>query len=137
METLEEREKFIELRAKGLSFDKIAAELHKAKQTLVNWDKEYKEEIANLKAEELEALQERYYLTKERKIKLFGERLEAINKELAKRDLSDVSTDKLLDLLIKCHAAIENEMIEPRFHSEEEIKVKREEMTLLKTVSRL
>jgi len=137
METHAEREKFIELRAKGLSFDKIAAELHKAKQTLVNWGKEYKEEIANLKAEELEALQEKYYLTKERKIKLFGERLEVINKELEKRDFSEVSTDKLLDLLIKCHATIENEMIEPRFHSEEEIKVKREEMTLLKTVSRL
>lgn len=137
METLAEHEKFIELRAKGLSFDKIATELHKAKQTLVTWDKQYKEEIANLKAEELEALQERYYLTKERKIKLFGERLEAINKELAKRNLSDVSTDKLLDLLIRCHAVIEGEMIEPRYHSEEEIKVRREEMTLLKTVSRL
>ncbi len=49
-------ERFIELRAKGLSFDKIAKDLGKAKQTLIDWSKDYQEEIANLKALELETL---------------------------------------------------------------------------------
>ena len=50
MEILETKEKFIELRAKGWSFDKIAKELGKAKQTLINWSKELEDEIDNLKA---------------------------------------------------------------------------------------
>ena len=62
METTELREKFIQLRAKGWSFDKIAKELGKAKQTLINWSKELQDEIANRKALELEALYESYYL---------------------------------------------------------------------------
>ena len=41
----EEREKFIELRAEGLNFDKIAKELKRSKQTLINWNKELGGEI--------------------------------------------------------------------------------------------
>jgi transcriptional regulator len=36
MESINTKEKFIELRAKGWSFDKIAKELGKAKQTLID-----------------------------------------------------------------------------------------------------
>ena len=64
METLETKNKFIELRAKGYSFDKIAKELGIAKQTLIDWSKELKNQIANLKAFELEVLQEKYFLSK-------------------------------------------------------------------------
>ena len=58
MEAIETKERFIELRAKGWSFDKIAKELGKAKQTLIDWSKELQDEIANRKALELEALYE-------------------------------------------------------------------------------
>ena len=68
METLKVKENFIELRAKGWSFDKIAKELGKAKQTLIDWSKELEDEIANLKALELEALYEKHYLLKENRI---------------------------------------------------------------------
>ena len=37
MELLETQERFIELRAKGWSFDTIAKEIGKAKQTLIDW----------------------------------------------------------------------------------------------------
>ena len=40
MELLQTKERFIELRAKGWSFDKIAKETGKAKQTLIDWSKE-------------------------------------------------------------------------------------------------
>ena len=56
METTELKERFIELRAKGWSFDKIAKETGKAKQTLIDWSKELQDEIGNRKALELEAL---------------------------------------------------------------------------------
>ena len=54
METTELKERFIELRAKGWSFDRIAKELGKAKQTLIDWSKDLQDEIANCKALELE-----------------------------------------------------------------------------------
>ena len=46
MEIVEIKEQFIDLRAKGYSFDKIAKELGKAKQTLIDWSKDLQEEIA-------------------------------------------------------------------------------------------
>ena len=44
METIETKRRFIELRAKGYSFDKIAKELGKAKQTLLDWSRELDQE---------------------------------------------------------------------------------------------
>jgi len=121
METVETKNKFIELRAKGYSFDKIAKELGKAKQTLIDWSKDLEEEIANLKALELEALYEEFYLLKEERIRRLGKILKSIEDELLDRDLSDVATDRLLDLLLKYRAQIEEDLLDPTFKSREEI----------------
>ena len=96
METSNIKERFIELRAQGYSFDRIAKELGKAKQTLIDWSKDLQEEIANRKALELEALYEKYYLLKENRLQTFGAMLTKIKAEVERRDLSDVPTDKLL-----------------------------------------
>jgi IS30 family transposase len=122
METLKTKERFIELRAKGWSFDKIAKELGKAKQTLIDWSKELEDEIANLKALELEALYERYYLLKENRVETFGELLKKLKDEVMSRDLSDVPTDKLLELLLKYEHQLRDEIVEPRFKTSTEIK---------------
>lgn len=122
METLKVKEKFIELRAKGWSFDKIAKELGKAKQTLIDWSKELEDEIANLKALELEALYEKHYLLKENRIETFGVLLRNLKDEVMSRDLSNVPTDKLLDLLLKYENQLKDEVIEPRFKTSIEIK---------------
>ncbi len=121
MESTEVKEKFIELRAQGYSFDKIAKELGKAKQTLVDWSRELQEEIANRKALELEALYEKYYLLKEHRLKRFGETLSKLQKEIESRNLSDVPTDKLLDLQLKYLTFIRDEYTEPQFRSSQEI----------------
>lgn len=109
MKDTETRGRFIELRAQGLSFDKISKELHVSKQSLIEWSKGLGEEIRNLKAIELEALQEKYYLTKEKRIELFGEQLQAIKEELGRRNLSDVPTDKLIELFLKFHRTLKEE----------------------------
>jgi hypothetical protein len=119
---MEEKERFIELRAKGWSFDKIAKELGKAKQTLINWSKELEDEIANLKALELEALYEKHYLLKENRIETFGVLLRKLKDEVMSRDLSDVPTDKLLDLLLKYENQLKDEIITPIYKTSEEIK---------------
>jgi hypothetical protein len=121
MESIDVKEKFIELRAQGYSFDKIAKELGKAKQTLVDWSRELQEEIANRKALELEALYEKYYLLKEHRLKSFGETLSKLQKEIESRNLSDVPTDKLLDLQLKYLTFIRDEYTEPQFRSSQEI----------------
>jgi hypothetical protein len=131
METTELKERFIELRAKGWSFDKIAKETGKAKQTLIDWSKELQDEIANRKALELEALYESYYLMKENRLQTFGAMLTKIKEEVELRSLSDVPTDKLLELLLKYNSQVKEELIEPIYKSSQEIKEERQDRELL------
>ena len=131
MEAIEQKEKFIELRAKGYSFDKIAKELGRAKQTLIDWSKELEEEIANLKALELDALYEKYYLHKETRLQTFGELLSKIKKEVDSRSLSDVSTEKLLELYLKYLSLAKEEVADPVFKSSKEVEDERADKELL------
>ena len=118
MKDNETKERFIELRAEGRSFERIAKELKTSKQTLIDWSKELELEIANLKAIELEALQERYYLTKKAKIERFGKMLDKLKQEIEKRDFSQIPTDKLVDMIIKLHDHIKGELTEIQFTEE-------------------
>lgn len=131
MERIETKEKFIELRAKGWSYDKIARELGKAKQTLIDWGRELQDEIANRKAAELEALYEQYYLHRESRIQSLGILLGKIREEIQRRDLSDVPTDKLLDLQLKYNSQAREEIIEPAFKTSTEIEEEKLDRELL------
>ena len=137
MELLETKERFIELRAKGWSFDKIAKELGKAKQTLIDWSKELQNEIANCKALELEALYQTYYLQKENRLQTFGEMLAKIKKEVEQRDLSDVPTDKLLDLFLKYNNQVKEEIVEPIYKTSQEITEERIDREILEELTNL
>src|SRR5919205_2874769 len=116
------KSEFVQLRAKGLPYAKIAERLGVAKSTLANWNAELEAEIASARAMELEALQEEYFLLKEGRIRLLGEQLRRIQEELAGRDLADLSTDKLMDLMLRHYAALKEEFIETRVLTEAEIK---------------
>lgn len=135
MELIDTKQQFIELRAKGYSFDKIAKELGKAKQTLIDWSKELQDEIANLKALELEALYESYFLLKENRLQTFGGLLNKLKDEVLSRDLSDVPTDKLLDLFLKYNAQIKEEVVEPIYKTSTEIKEERADKELLEELT--
>lgn len=137
METTELKERFIELRAKGWSFDKIAKETGKAKQTLIDWSKELQDEIGNRKALELEALYESYYLMRENRLQTFGAMLTKIKEEIERRDLSDVPTDKLLELLLKYNSQVKEEIVEPIYKSSQEIKEERQDRELLEELTTL
>lgn len=137
METTELKERFIELRAKGWSFDKIAKETGKAKQTLIDWSKELQDEIANRKALELEALYESYYLMRENRLQTFGAMLTKIKEEVERRDLSDVPTDKLLELLLKYNSQVKEEIVEPIYKSSQEINEERQDRELLEELTTL
>jgi len=127
---LEIKLQFVALRAKGWSYVRIARKLKVARATLANWSQEFEEEIASLKAMELEALHESYFMSKEARIKLLGDQIKAIQLELKNRDLTDVPTDKLLELLLRFQSQLQDEYIEPRPLSSQEmadIKVLRQE----------
>ena len=135
MELIDTKQRFIELRAKGWSFDKIAKELGKAKQTLIDWSKDYQDEVANLKAMELEAIYESYYLLKENRLETFGGLLNKIKDEVLSRDLTDVPTDKLLDLFLKYNTQIKEEIIEPTYKTSLEITEERMDRELLEELT--
>ena len=118
---LEVKSQFIELRAKGWSYVKIARKLKVSKNTLANWGAELEGEIASLKAMELEALYEKSYMTKEARIRLLGSQLKEIQDELKKRGLEDVSTEKLLDMELKLYQALQAEYVEARPLTDAEI----------------
>jgi transposase len=121
VEPLEVKARFIELRAKGNSFDKIAGELGLAKKTLVTWSKEYRAEIEAAKALELEALLEKHFLLKEQQIEQFGRIVRDLDQEIAKRNLSELPTSKLLELRLKYQTTLNEELPEPAFLTEAEI----------------
>jgi len=125
MTDLNTKNKFIELRSKGHSFNYIAKEINKSKQTLINWSKDFEEEIANLKGIELETLFEACFVLKEQRIKLLASNLKLVEEELDKRDLKDVSTEKLIDIAMKNISMLKNEYIEPIFKSEEDIEAEK------------
>ena len=137
MINLDQKEKFIELRAKGWSFDRIAKELGRAKQTLIDWSKDLQEEIANRKALELDALYETYYLQRENRLQMFGAMLTKIKEEVEGRDLSDVATDKLLELFLKYNSQVKEEIVEPIYKSSQELTEEKEDRELLDALTTL
>ena len=118
---LELKAQFIELRAKGWSYVKIAKKLKVSKTTLASWASELEGEIASLKAMELEALYESCFLSKEARIKLLGGQLKAIQEELKGRKLDTVSTEKLLEMELKLYQALQTEYVEVRPLTRQEI----------------
>lgn len=125
---LELKTKFIELRAQGYSYRAIAKELKLSVNTLRAWERELAAEISELKAEELDELFTKYAMAKEARIKGLGEILERINAELGRRDLSELSTDKLLDFKMKYAQELKEEYTELPAGYEDNTKVTGEQI---------
>jgi transcriptional regulator len=121
MKDIDTKQKFLALRARGKSLRTIAAELQVGRQTLVNWARECKEEIENLKAMELDALQEQYRLTTQAKVARCGAELKRVTEELEKRDLSNVPTLKLYDTMLKLYACVDEACPALTFRDENEL----------------
>ncbi len=98
---IEAKTRLIELKAKGRSCRRIAGELNVSKSTVANWVQELEAEIASARAIELEALQEEYGLSKEARIRSLGKLLNRLEGELEKRDFKKLTTEKLLNMMMK------------------------------------
>ncbi len=115
------RHRFIELRAGGWSFTRIAAELKVAKSTLIQWSKDSAEELSNLRAIESDALIEACRLGREHRLQLMGAMLDKIRLQIEARNFADVPTDKLVDMALKLSGFID-QVASPAQFSETQIK---------------
>jgi transposase len=94
--TKDEQEKFIELRARGYSFDKIATEIGVSKPTLIKWQEEFSKEIANLEFIDFQSILEQHRLNRRARVEEIASQLEKVIKAIEAKDLS---TESLKDLL--------------------------------------
>ncbi len=121
MKEMDDRRRFIALRAKGVSYRKIEAEIGVSRKTLANWGEVHQEEIMNLRAVEMEALREEFRMTKPARVEDLGEVLTRMREELVRRDFSRIPTAKLIELMFKYSAQLSKEIGEPRVYSESEL----------------
>ena len=94
-----EKEKFIEMRAQGISFTKISKEINVSKPILIEWNREFEKEIAHRQFLATEELLERYDLMRMARLERFTTLLNSALSELKKRNFELLSSKELLDLI--------------------------------------
>jgi len=106
---------FIQLRAQGLSYDKISAQLKVSKPTLIDWSRKHQFDIQNLRAIETEALAEKCFASRQARWEQISRDLHRVEAELLKRDLADVPTGQLLTQAARLRAEVSREAGDVRF----------------------
>ena len=105
---LDIKEKFIDLRSKGISYDKVAKELQVNKSTLIEWGKHHSTTILNLKNIRLETLDKKYLISREESLKTTKQFYRKMRKILLSRDLNDIPTEKLIKLYLNISEKLED-----------------------------
>lgn len=131
----EKKLQIVELRAAGKSIAKIAEAVGVAKQTVVDVCKDMQEEVAALHAVQLEALYEEQKISSEERIRNLSNVLAKIKEELENRNLTEVPTEKLVELYLKTTSTLEGAIIEPRFQSTKEQKTEKEARAILEKLT--
>lgn len=93
----DKQKKFLQLRASGLSFDKIAIELKTSKPTLIQWGRLFKDELNDMKFQSLATLKEEYQYTTRAKYEQLLKHLKKIDDAIENFDytgatLKDIAT---------------------------------------------
>ena len=104
--TPDTKNKFLELRAKGWSLGRISEHLKVSQRTLVDWNRQEREQIRTMRAIEWEALQEKILATGEHELVHLKKELDRLEAELAKRTVQYVSTENLYRLSALVRAEI-------------------------------
>ena len=115
---LEVQNQFVELRAKGNSYDNIAKTLGVSKSTLISWSKDLSMAIDNERNVAMDAIYEKHKLAKQHQVEMLGIQLSKVREELEKRDLAEVSTDKLVSMQLKLLDAVNSNGVSVTFKGE-------------------
>ena len=115
---VEVQNQFVELRAKGNSYDNIAKTLGVSKSTLISWSKDLSMAIDNERNVAMDAIYEKHKLAKQHQMEMLGIQLSKVREELEKRDLAEVSTDKLVSMQLKLLDAVNSNGVSVTFKGE-------------------
>lgn len=108
------KNRFIELRAAGLSYNKITKELHISRSTCQKLVAELTQEIDEEKQAEIKTLAETYHMTRAARIRTTGEILKKLDAAIDAADFSDVPADRLLSIRLQYTEAMQRELVIPR-----------------------
>jgi lambda repressor-like predicted transcriptional regulator len=114
MHPTDSKSQFIELRAKGWSLNRISVQIGVCKRTLVDWNRQSSLELEELRALELEALEERILASHEEELQRLVTHQKAIEQELLGRRYATLPTDKLFRL----SALVRDQILKLRQRSE-------------------
>ena len=113
MKTIEEKQRFIQLRAQGLSFDRIAEELNISKPTLLSWSGELYEEVQEAIFHEQEKLLNQYKVMRKARFEVYSRLLSEALQELSARaennKLERMETSQLLKLALQVEERLEKD----------------------------
>lgn len=117
--TLEEVGKFVELRAKGYSYDKIAEETGISKPTLLKWSTEYSRQLREAEHFEMNSMLSQYGVLRQARVEAYssmlGKALQELKKRAEETDYIEVPTDKLLKITLELERRVEREAEEKKF----------------------
>ncbi len=104
------KEKFLELRIAGETYESIAKKLSVSKQTLINWNQDYslKEAITIAELINYQAILKTHKQNRLAKIEYFAELCERAKEEVSKRDLSEISIERLFKIILDSEDRISN-----------------------------
>ena len=105
-----EKEKFIELRTQGKSFDEIAQILNVGRSTLFNWQADFRKELQELRFTEYDALARKHHLTRKEKLQREISLLEKVDSQIDSADLSKLDIKELFKLREKTLSKIDSEL---------------------------
>lgn len=111
MTKAEQQERFIELRAEGLSYDKLAAELGISKPTALKLGHDFEQEVKRLQFVHLEAMAEQYKLVKTARIEGLAKLLEQVDTALQSADFGKMAPDRLVLLKLKLQDRLLQELV--------------------------
>ena len=106
------KEKFILLRAEGLSFDKISKKINVSKPTLIEWQKDFRHEIKEAQEIRFTQILEKYSMIKEKRIERISKELEQLWKAYEKIDYKDMNKRELFMMITRLDKVLKEE-IEP------------------------
>ena len=110
---IEQQARFIELRGKGMSFQKIAEEMGVSKPTLIKWNGDLLEQVKEAQYMEFENLVEQYGLFRKERFEVYCKALNSALKEFQERaekgELKNVPTDKLLNIVEQLERRLERD----------------------------
>jgi len=109
----DEVERFIELRARGLSFDKIATETGTSKPTLLKWARDYQKELEQAQFFEVQNMLAQFEVMRRNRVEVIAETLHMALTELRARaqagNFADMTTDKLTNVCLTLENRLERE----------------------------